>query len=108
MELTTMLTISTAHIRQETAQLLALESEKNDNIELPVVYKKGDFGYFIHVDEDYLVEDDEGVMIPAYAEVPDDLHACILLALENHCGWLCIDRDGSEVDLPTYEWEVAE
>lgn len=92
MEITKMLTISTAHITEETARLLELEPD-NDNMQL-IVYNKADFGWFIYVNE-YLENRD----------IPDDLRKCLELAKENDCKWLCLECDTDVVDgLDEYEW----
>ena len=95
-----MLTLSTAHITPETDTLLEGEAESNSNIHLPVCHKKGEYGYFIYVSPKITPEKDEG-----YKAAPEDLLACMKLAYDKHCVWLCLDRDGPIEDvLPTYEW----
>jgi len=90
------LTLSTGHIRRETAKALENEAKCNNN-EIPlVVYEKGEYGWFINVPDDFDYEE---------IELPSDLKRCIDLAKENSCDWLCLDRDG--VILPTlliYDW----
>ncbi len=90
MEITKCLTISTAHVTENTAQKLSRDPNTN---ELGLcVYEKGEHGYWI-------VVPDYRVVIPA------DLAACLELARKNDCRWLCLDRDGEEVhELPTYDW----
>ena len=92
MEITKMLTLSTAHITKDTAKLLEVEPN-TDEMQL-CVYNKADFGWFIYVN-DFL--EDRGI--------PDDLYKCLELAKENDCNWLCLDCDGDVVDeLEVYEW----
>jgi len=92
MEITKMLTISTAHITKETADLLNIEPD-NDNMQLSV-YNKADFGWFIYVNIDL-----------DNRNIPDDLRRCLDLAKDNDCNWLCLDCDGEVVDgLDVYEW----
>ena len=91
MEISKMLTISTAHISEETARLLDIEPD-NDNMQL-TVYNKADFGWFVYVSEYF--ED---------CDIPDDLRKCLELAKENNCTWLCLDCDAEIVDgLDFYE-----
>lgn len=93
LEISKMLTISTAHLTYTTAhRILAVKSI--------VAYKKDIYGYFIHIDVDNGVEE-----IDDAADIPDDLKAAMKYALKNGCEWLCVDRDGPAVDeLPTYDW----
>ena len=96
LEICKMLTISTAHIKEETAKILEDHSSSLIDYDL-VIYDKDEFGWWIHLpDEDY----------KELHNVPDDLKVCLNLAVENGCEWLCLDCDGEVVDcLPTYEWE---
>lgn len=97
MDICKMLTISTAHIKQETAESLDRQSASDDLRGYPVVYQKDCDGWWIctadahdNIDFDLL---------------PSDLVDCICLAVDNGCEWLCLDRDGLiEVTLPTYDW----
>lgn len=86
-EITKMLTLSTAHIRPETANLLETEPETN-HMCLSVYQKLADgesCGWFIYLGR------------PGTARhIPADLHACMRLARSNDCGILCLDRDGPE------------
>lgn len=86
-----MMTLSTAHISEETAYLL------DDELTVTkwglIAYEKSAYGWFINLGFDELFN------------VPLDLLHCINYALENGCSWLCLDRDGDEADdLPTYDW----
>ena len=92
MEISKILTISTAHITEETARLLDIEPD-NDNMHLSV-YNKAEFGWFVYVYKN----------IDAI-NVPDDLRKCLELAKANDCEWLCLDCDADVVDeLDEYEW----
>ena len=92
MEIAKMLTISTAHVTQKTANKIDREE-----ITGLVIYSKDEFGWFIFIPEDLYEED--------YDELPKDLKACIQLAMDNDCNWLCLDCDGEELDeLEVYEW----
>ena len=93
MEISRMLTISTAHITESTAKEL-------ENFGPPIpdwlcwlsVYTKSDYGWWIFVDD-------------SEPTTPSDLAACLRLARRHNCEWLCLDCDGEIVDeLPTYDW----
>lgn len=93
LEIAQMLTLSTAHIKEETADFL-----DNEDYAL-VVYPKSEYGWFILADLDSLSEEELSL-------IPNDLMAVIQFAKENGCSWLCLDRDGSEIEqLPVYDWQ---
>lgn len=88
MEVCKMLTISTAHISAETAELLDY-----DEIEGVVAYNKGGYGWFIYTDAR------EANAIPA------DLRRVLDAAYEAGCEVLCLDNDGERLStLPVYQW----
>ena len=92
MEIARMLTLSTAHIKEETANFLNDESR-----ECLTVYPKLEFGWFIFLDTKYF--EDELKLIP------EDLAAVLKYAKESGCEWLCLDSDGPiTADLPQYDW----
>lgn len=95
MDITKVLTISTAHITEETDRKLQDESEVNNMC--ISVYDKAEYGYWIYIDPyDRLMCNEN---------IPADLLNCIELARQNDCRWLCLDCDGEEVsELTTYEW----
>ena len=95
MEISKILTLSTAHITESVSE--ALDNDPNTNELGLTVYKKADYGWFIYIPEDYDKTAKEGL--------PECLKACIDLALKNDCNILCLDCDGEEEPtLPTYEW----
>ena len=95
MDITKCLTTSTAHITLETKHKLEFEEIFND-MGL-TVYKKSRFGYWIYIPEDFCWS--------SYIDLPIDLWQCMLIAYENNCQWLCLDRDGKETKLlPVYSW----
>jgi hypothetical protein len=98
MEIEKMLTVSVAHITQETAKRLdAATNETSGVVEYLVAYRKNDYGWFVYADEDYVRQ--------FKRDIPADLYALMMLAAKNDCTWLCLDCDGDEVDgLPTYDW----
>lgn len=92
-DITKMVTISTAHIKESTTSFL------DETLTLSVY--KTPYSYTIWIDnnpEEYLEE--------YKICIPDDLWDCIMLAHNLGCQWLCLDEDGEIVDeLPVYEWE---
>lgn len=94
MDIAKVLTISTAHISEETAELLSIEPE-TDTMGLSV-YCKSEYGWFIHVPDDIRERGES---------IPKDLWSCMLVAYTHNCKWLCLDCDGHEMkELETYEW----
>lgn len=92
-EITNMLVLSTGHITDDTADYL----EHPEGTEI-ISYRKGDYGWFVNVEDDL---DDEKM-----EDQPADLVACKRLARQNGCNWIMFDRDGpAEKDLlPYYVW----
>ena len=95
LEISKILTISTAHISLIGAEYLDYEVETGTT-EL-IVYEKGEYGWLIlarYCDEDGYDSD-----------VPKCIRDCIDLAKKHDCEWLCLDRDGEVVsELPNYDW----
>lgn len=103
LEIGKLLTISTAHISRETADLLDLAVKDDTELSLPVVFMKGEYGYVVHISEE--LTGDREADRKLYSDTPDDLYACQKLALENGCDWLVLDCDGNYADeLPVYSW----
>lgn len=93
LEISKVLTMSTAHISETTRNLLDAEPEAN-NMGL-CVYEKSTYGWFIYVGKNNI----EHAM-----NIPSDLQACIDLAQQNECDILCLDCDAETVDgLPEYD-----
>jgi len=92
MEITKMLTVSTAHIMKNTPELL------NDGIRGLVIYKKDEYGWFIFVpsyDKEY---NNLSLIMP-------DLHRLLVFAKDMDCEWLCLDCDGEILEyFQTYKW----
>lgn len=91
-----MLTLSTAHISEKTAELLRQEPYTNA-MGLSVYEKKSScdesYGWFIYLPN---VLDQN---------IPSDLEVCLKLAQDNHCGILCLDCDGPVIPmLESYDW----
>lgn len=90
MEITKMLTLSTAHIPESVAKSLETEPE-TDNYGLSVY--PFTYGFWIYVPSE----------IPSH--LPPSLAACLRLAKENGCVWLQLDQDAEPLDiLPVYDW----
>lgn len=91
MEITKMLTLSTAHIPESIAKSLETEPE-TDNFGLSV-YPFA-YGFWIFIPDYGLRE-----------TIPKPLAACLRLAKENGCEWLRLDCDAEPLDeLPVYDW----
>lgn len=98
LDITKCLTVSTAHVKPATMVQLALEKCRN-KMGL-VVYDKGEYGFWVYISPEDIDED-----IPCN-RIPQDLMACISLARNNNCEWLCLDSGAEIVDeLPNYEEE---
>ena len=95
LEITKMLTLSTAHITNETS--VKLNEDSFGDVEFPIsVYIKQNYGWFI-----YLLEDDE----KEYDMLPQDLANIAKFALANECEMICLDCDGAIIEqLKVYEW----
>lgn len=84
------MTISSNHISFETAHELLRESMSN-RLGLSV-YLKSDSGFFILCPKDMTQFHNENKSLPI------DLWKCLEYANKNHCQWLCLDRNGEQVD----------
>lgn len=85
-EISKIISISTAHITEQTADLL-IKGELE-----PVVYPKDGCGWFIFVNPD--------------DKVPDDLCTLMEFARRHNCAWIDMDSTGAVIPfLPTYEWQ---
>lgn len=92
LEISKMLTLSTAHIKKSTADFL----NDSDGTGL-ISYMKKEFGWFIYLNTEYIKE--------IASSIPEDLERVIKFAQDNDCLWLCLDRDGNLIkELPAYEW----
>lgn len=94
-EFTQMLTISTLHVSEETAEKLDAVCDDSMAVDhwMPPVYEKDGYGWFIYVDPDRMDED-----------IPTDLKAVLTYAATSGCTWLCMDVDADPIpELPVYE-----
>lgn len=90
LEISYMLTISTAHIRPETSSLL-----DKDAVGL-IVYQAGECGHMVVT---------TGLEFCREC-IPEDLNVCVKYAAEHDCDLLHFDNDAQTVpDLPVYEWD---
>lgn len=91
-DITKMVTISTAHIKESTTSFL------EETLLFPVY--QFDYFYMIWIDDDTEYYD------TFKNEIPKNLWDCIMFAHNLGCQWLCLDRDGEIVDeLQVYEWK---
>lgn len=92
-DITKMVTISTAHIKESTTSFL------EETLLFPVY--QSDYFYMIWIEDDT-----EPYLKPFKNAIPNDLWACIMFAHNLGCQWLCLDGDGEIVgELPVYEWK---
>ena len=90
MNISKMLTLSTAHLRPDTRDFLILESIKGY---YGLSVYSNEYGFFIYVDEDNELNN-----------IPNDLSGCLQLAKDNDCEWIKFDRDELPIDnLKVYE-----
>ena len=93
--LTTMLTISTAHIGPVTAHMLDAEDTT------------GDMGVTVYIMGDGYEADSWLIYVDPNAEgkVPEDLQRLMEFCAGKGIDWLRLDGDGEILpELPTYEW----
>lgn len=103
MEITRMLTLSTAHVTEEVCNALHHASRPHHSrgtTNIPfVVYEKSEYGYFIYITKD-IMEDTF-----ALEKCPSVLLDVAKFAFEQGCELLCLDRDCPPLtELKTYEW----
>jgi hypothetical protein len=99
LEIAKMLILSTSHVTNETRLKMEqwAEGEADENGFIPTVYRKGDYGWIIHVHEAESEMDTD--------RFPEDVTAAIVFARGQGCQWIMYDCDADEIDeLPTYEW----
>jgi hypothetical protein len=91
LEISKVLTLSTAHIRQLNVRWLEQWSKHDSNAPL-IVYAK-DGGWFIDTTAW------SGYITP-------ELRQLLSLARRHGCAWLVLDKDGPTVDnLPVFKWD---
>lgn len=98
LEISRMLTVSSAHVAEETMEMLSTEPESN-RFPFLMVYPKADYGCFI-----YLIQGNE-TLDKGLDLLPGDLRQCVELTLRTDCTILCLDCDGPVVDgLLQHDW----
>lgn len=85
-EISRMLTLSTAHLSEDTAEKLD-KNPKTDCLSI-TCYPKSEFGWYVYFD---------GLPEDAIDHLPDDLKAAIHLAKNLQCGILCFDCDAEVI-----------
>ena len=99
MEISKMLTISTAHISKSTVSALRKEPDPLFSDLEVAVYPKGCYGFWVYCSPNMEIDHNNG------EGIPHDLWECMKLAKTNGCEWLCLDSDGEIIEeLPKYEW----
>lgn len=116
MQLQKIMTLSTAHIKPSTAELL--DKLADPNLHYPdvpepdgiIVYSKDTYGWFL-----YICEDGVEAELEAFGndKIPKDLSDCISFAFAHECSMLCFDQGEGELSsdvLPVYfdAWADAE
>jgi hypothetical protein len=107
LEIARMLTLSTGHITQETAQLLdeylrrrevEYDGDIEQNFDGLSIYPRADYGWFIYISD---AKDD----VAEFSKLPADLQNVVEFTLDQDCNWLCLDCDGGGTDgLPLFDW----
>ena len=95
LEFSRMLTISSAHISEKTAEWIDRIGVRSADI---TIYSKSQYGWLIYIPE---YETDT-------KELPEDLLVVMDFARKHKVEWLCIDSDGEVLEdygLKTYKWE---
>jgi len=87
----TMLVVSTAHIEQTTAEWLDEQVKYGGSSNGLIVFPKREYGWFIYVnlDQEFCLDE---------IEISEDLRKVLKLTAEEGCCWLCLDREGYEID----------
>ena len=88
LEISLMLTISTAHISERTAIMLKCTSEELD---IPI-YTMGEYGWLVYVSAEF-------------TSPFEDLNEIAAFARQHNCTWVRLDPDGHIIDdLLVYDW----
>lgn len=94
-----MLTLSTAHVSEDTAALLEDTLQQTLGTAPFICFQKDDYGWFVHVPADVSMRE-------SLDTFPEDLRTCMDHARAEGCTWLMFDRDADLVEgLPAYDWE---
>jgi len=97
-EISRMITLSTAHLDKDTAELLTNATATSGYIKNLCVYEKGGYGWFLWYDAD----NEEA----NFLSLPECLQDIIAFARKNgNIEWICLDCDGpTEDELNIFEW----
>ncbi|WP_373262051.1 DUF5983 family protein [Hungatella hathewayi] len=101
-ETDTMLTLSTAHINKNIAEIL--DSNEFNSLK---IYPKGEYGWIIYllddgVERSNLNSINDGIISE---ELPEEMKNIVNLAKEKGFSVICFDRDAEIIDiLPVFEW----
>lgn len=105
LEITKMLTLSTAHISQDTAAKLEQESDTNA-MGLTVYEKSGSgasYGWFLYISPEHTAGYSKQAV--QAGTLPSDLASCMALAHDMGCTVLCLDCEGPIVPyLEKFDW----
>lgn len=97
MEISKVITLSTAHISKKTGDMI--DADPVTNTLGLCIYPKADYGWFI-------VIDDNAIYQAKTESIPEDLARLILFANDIGCSYLCLDCDGEVIPyLYKYDWE---
>lgn len=92
LEIEAMITLSTAHIQESTVHWL-------NGLEHCPVFPKADYGWWMYCGAA------DGETAIWHLDMPDELQAIIEWCHQNGIVWLCLDRDGMQVDqFSTFDW----
>lgn len=84
------LTVSISHLTEDDCKYLdeVCDGEHADDFETPMVFPKGDYGWFVYCDSVFPILRDK---YPALCKAAS-------LASKNNCCWVAFDVDGLTVD----------
>jgi hypothetical protein len=92
--------VSARHITKGDNALL--DNDCHDSLPAVVVFRKDDFGYFVHVPHDDVEESERGMRDAGYSEALIEL---IRIARNEGASWVCMDSNGPDTEkLPAFDW----
>lgn len=96
-EIEQMLTLSTNNISEEDCKWLDVQAALTIRNEMDlIIYRKGDYGFFIPLSDS---------MLERAARFPNTLAMVIGYAIAKGCSWIMFDQDAEvNKDLPFFEW----
>ena len=100
MEINSILSASTHHLRRDTADWLEAQAAKS--APALIVYSKHDYGFFVYVPDD---ESLQLSLVDKELQTKYELLGLIWLARYRNARWLELDRDAVvEATLPLWDW----